>query len=512
MRFGFVGPAYQSQSPLVDSEALINFYVEQAESPNARTAYALYPTPGLSLFAKLAAAAPSVRGLTTVSGRSFAVAGTHLYEFTAAGVTDYGGNPGTANNNILDDGLPALLIAGGTQSGIYPGQLLVASGGTLTAFDLGANAFLVIAGAPANILMIDFIDGFFVALSTGNTWAVSNAEDATTWTGLAVSQVSVFSDQLLALIASNRLLWVFGARRAVAYYLSGAPLFPFDVVSGGFMEVGIAAQYSVARVATAQGTTIMWLGGDERGAGVVFAANGFIPQRVSNHALEYWLSKQVVISDAVGYAMQDQGHNFYVLWFPTANATWVLDMDLGFWHQRSSLVGGAPVAHLGRCHTYNFGRHLIGDRLSGNIYAMSPSYLNENTDVGKFIPIIRTRIGPTISEEGSWMFFNEFQVDFEVGLGPIPPLLDGFGNPRRPYAMFSYSKDFGKTWGVERMIPCGFAGEYRVRAIDRRLGKARNWTPKVTVSDPIAWRIADAYVNATSEHQQRLAKSFAKIS
>lgn len=512
MRFGFVGPAYASESPLADVEALVNFYVEQMESPNSRTPFALYRTPGVNLFVNLSMTAPSVRGIYTVSGRTFSVAGTHLYEITSLGTRmDYGGNPGTPNNNIVDDGLPAIMVAGGTASGLYPGQLLIASGGALTVFNLATDAFVAITTPPVNILMIDFIDGFFIALSSGNSWSVSNPEDCTTWSGLAVSQVSVFSDQLLSLIASNRLLWVFGARRAVAYYLSGAPLFPFDVVSGGFMEVGILAQYSVVRVATKAGTTVMWLGGDERGANVVFAANGFIPQRVSDHGLEFWMSKQANTSDAVGYSMQDQGHNFYVLWFPTANATWVLDADLGFWHQRSSLLKGVAGAHLGRCHTYNFGTHLIGDRASGNVYSLDIRYLNENTGPGKIAPIIRTRIGPTISEESAWMFFNEFQVDFETGLGPIPPLLDPNGAPRDPYAMFSYSKDFGKTWSSEHQIPCGQGGQFRTRAVDRRLGKARNWTPKVSVSDPIAWSIVDAYVNGTQEHQQRLVKSFAKI-
>lgn len=420
-------------------------------------------------------------------------------------VTDYAGG-------LVDDGLPAVMVGGGTASGKYPGQLLIMSGGLLTVFDLATNVFLPTTGAPTQVLMIDFIDGFFIALTAGNAWQVSNAEDATTWSGLAVSQVAVFSDQLLSIIASDRLLWVFGARRAVAYYNSGAPIFPFDVVSSSFMEVGILAQFSVARVATKTGTTIMWLGGDERGGGVVFAANGFTPQRVSDHGLEYWLSKQSQISDAVGFAMQDQGHNFYVLWFPTANATWVLDADLGFWHRRTSLIKGVQAAHLARCHMFDGTSHLVGDRNSGNVYKLSINNLSEVSSIGTS-NIIRTRVGPTIADESSWLPvpINEFQVDFEMGMGPIPPLTDGYGNPRDPIAMFSYSEDFGKTWTDERMIPCGQAGNYRSAAIDRRLGAWRSFTPRVTVSDPINWRIVDAYTNSTQDHQQRLSKSFAKI-
>lgn len=514
MRFGWIGPDYTSISPLADAERLINWRALKVESVNSRTPYVLVGTSGLSLFANLGNF-PSVRGSITAQGRTFKVAGTHLLEIIGTGaVTDYGGTGG--NNNIVDDGLPVTMVVGGTVGGNYPSQLLIASGGAISVFSLASNTFQALTTPPANVLMVEFLDGFFIALSTGNTWSVSAVEDATTWPGISVTQVQVFSDQLLSLIATNRLLWVFGATRAVAYYNSGAPLFPFDVVSGGFMEVGIAAQYSPVRITTRSGTTILWLGGDQRGAGVVYAANGFIPQRVSDSALEYWLS-QNVISDAVGMARQEEGQNFYDLWFPTANTTWTLDVDLGWWHRRSSLVKGVAAAHLGRCHTYNFGKHLIGDRTSGNIYAMSSQFLSENTGPGVFKPIIRTRIGPTISNEGGQLPvpINEFQVDFEMGMGPQPPkapLLDGAGNPRDPLAMFSYSEDFGKTWTPERMIACGQAGQFKNIARDSRLGSWRSWTAKVVVSDPIAWRMVDAYVNGTQDSQERLTKRFAKIS
>jgi hypothetical protein len=254
MRFGFPGSSSKSASPLADAEETINFYLEQNESPNARTPYSLLYTPGLSLFADLSIAAgapiPSVRGEETFSGRTFVVGGTYLFELTAGGVVINYGGAGTANNNIVDDGLPATMVAGGTVGGSYPSQILIASGGTLTVFSLVTNTFQALTTPPTNILMVEYLDGYFIALSSGNSWSVSNPEDATTWPGLAITQVSVFSDQLLALIASDRLLWVFGAKRAVGYYTSGTPIFPFDVASGAFMEVGILAQYSPKRVAT----------------------------------------------------------------------------------------------------------------------------------------------------------------------------------------------------------------------------------------------------------------------
>lgn len=522
MRFGLVGPASQVQSPLANNEQLINWYFEKTESPNAKVGGWLAPTPGIMLFSNLSAAAgtalPSVRGSWITSGRRFFVAGTHLLELTGTGVaTDYGGFGG--NNNIVDDGLPAIMVDAGTVGGAYPSQLLIASGGSLSVFSLVSNTFQAMTTPPTGVQSVEFLDGYFLALSTSgagvNSFSASNAEDATTWSGLSVSQVQVFSDTLLSMKAINRLLWVFGAKRAVAYYLSGAPLFPFDVVSGGFMETGIEAQFSVARVASHQGTTICWLAGDERGGHWVAAANGFTAQRVSDYALEYWMAQQKTgVSDAIGMGRGDQGHNFYDLWFPSANATWTLDIDNGWWHRRSSLVNGVAAAHIGRTHIWDGAFHLVGDRTSGNVYQMTINAYNENVGAGVFNPIIRTRVGPTIESEGGQLTvpINEFQIDLETGLGPIPPLVDAFGNPRDPYLMVSYSEDHGKTWGSERMLACGQAGNNIVPVVDRRLGSWRSWTPKITASDPIPWRVIDGYTNGTQDSEPRYAKSIAKIS
>jgi hypothetical protein len=505
MRFGFVGPAYASPSPLAANEQLINWYPQKIESPNARVPFILLPTSGLSLFANLGNYPTGVRGSGTFNGRTFKVAGTHLIELTTNGVTDFGGFGG--NNNIVDDGLPVTMVCGGTVGGNYPSQLLICSGGTLTVFSLVSNTFQALTTPPANVLMVDFLAGFFCALSSGNSWSVSAVEDATTWPGTAVSQVSIFSDQLLALIECNELIWLLGAKHAAAYYVSGAPLFPFDVTSGGVLNIGILAQFSATRIQTARGgRTLAWIGGDDKSGPTVYALNGYIPQRISDSALEYWLSHNTV-TDAVGMFRQESGQNFFDLWFPTANATWTLDADLGMWHRRAYGVQGA---HLQRSNTYNaaLGGHLIGDRTSGKVFLLNDTNLTDNGAA-----IIRTRVGPTISNEGGQIpvGINEFQVDFEMGLGPQPPLKDAFGNPRDPLAMFSYSEDFGKTFGPERMIPCGQAGNFKAVAIDRRLGSWRSWTPKVTVSDPISWRIADAYVNGTQDQKERYAKSMARI-
>jgi len=61
--------------------------------------------------------------------------------------------------------------------------------------------------------------------------------------------------------------------------------------------------------------------------------------------------------------------------------------------------------------------------------------------------------------------------------------------------MFRSSADGGKTWSNERTMNAGAVGKYKARAYLTRLGKPRMWVPEVSVSDPIPWRVIDAYLN-----------------
>ena len=63
-------------------------------------------------------------------------------------------------------------------------------------------------------------------------------------------------------------------------------------------------------------------------------AKGYTPQRISTGAIEKAWGAYATVADAVSYSVIMDGHEFWVINFPTANATWVYDATLGEWHQR----------------------------------------------------------------------------------------------------------------------------------------------------------------------------------
>lgn len=500
-RFDLIGASYTSSSFNVDAERTVNWMVELIEG-SGKSAKALYPFPGLKVFTTLADS--PVRGEFIFNGRMFVVAGSTLFEVFTNGTS-------TSRGAVANDGNPAVMVCG-------PLHLLVASGGHAYVLVLATNVLTDLTAATTlpNISFVGYSDGFFVALKqNSNQWFASSPLDATTWPGTSTAQVSVFPDNVLALIVDHREALLLGSKQSQFYYDSGATPFPFDIIPGAFIDVGISDPYTLCRLDNSP----FFIGQDERGYRMAWRIQGYNPIRVSNHAIETAWQAYPNDGKAFAYTFQYNGHLFWQVTFPTANggngATHVYDVTIGGWVDRDHFVGGISKAHQTNSHVMAFGMHLVGDPTSGNIYQTSAPVLSGSTwtfcdDAGNAIR--RYRRSPTISIENQWVHHNFINIDAEVGLGPIPPLLDGSGNARDPQLMLRWSNDSGKTWSNINTLNCGQAGNYSVRAIQRRLGRARNRIYEISATDPIPWRIADAYLDADPGHkpQERLVKDLAK--
>lgn len=81
---GFIGSAYKPQGGLLDTQELVNYYLERAESPNARGPQQLLPCPGFEVFCTFPGS--PIRGIFAQNSRTFVVAGSRLYEVSRLGV------------------------------------------------------------------------------------------------------------------------------------------------------------------------------------------------------------------------------------------------------------------------------------------------------------------------------------------------------------------------------------------------------------------------------------------
>ena len=497
--FGFVGPAYVGRSPVIACEQLINLFPELQEAGNSASKgskYNFYGTPGTTVFATLGG---NVRALWGGNNTLYAVGGDTLYQVAVDGSLTTIGTIGSASG-------PAQIVAG--PSGVSA-ALLVWDGSDGSA---GANTWWadgVVAPFPViSSVGITYCNGYFLALRPGGAdWSgdpvpintqdqtqfnVSNIMDGSTWNPLYYG-IKIGAPDALQMIfgpgtpgGGPEELWLFGKKTIEVWYAvpgTASNPFPFQQVQGAFINQGLWASMSIAGLADG----IYYLAGDDRGVGMVVRMNGYIPQRVSTHAIEYliqsWVEAGAYTSAATGYGYQEQGHNFYVLTFPTFG-TIVYDVTENLWHQRGSggSVGGAGITQaLGaQFHAETFGMHLTGDLNSGNIYATS---LSTYQDAGN--PLWRVRAAPHLDQEQLWTFYDQLQLDF----GAYPP---------ESSATFylEISDDGGQTFNSSVTVVVGSGGTSPTRAVWRRLGHSRNRVFRISTQDAVAQAWVDAYLRS----------------
>jgi hypothetical protein len=478
-QIAFCGGTYTNAALASDGEECINLIPEKIEAGDKAGQLYLPKVPGL--LPLLTFPTSPVIGVRDVNGRHFAIAGGIFYEWFLNGTyKSYGSVGFTAG--------PASM----TDSGY---QILMCStwGSQACVFDLRSNILTPGISTLGNFSQVDFVDGFFIGLVLGqNEYQISNIFDATTWSALNYAQIAGTGDTRVGVKADHEQLWLFGNKNTEIWYNSGNANFPFQRVPQAILPMGLAAVASVVQLDNA----VFWLGADERGQGIVYRTNGWVPQRVSNHAMEQQIQGYTKISDAYAYAVQDGGHAIYYITFPSAFAqtevianvkqtiytgvTWGYDVSTGLWHKRLywNPTVSAYQAHLGMCHCVAGGEHIYGDRASGNLYVASHSCYQDNGTALRWL-----RSTPHISNEERWTFFHAIQLYMQTAT--------------TEEIFLRYSNDGGFTWNARPMRGTGGAGQYKTRIKWNMLGRARNRCWEVSGAGNCPTAIVDAFLTFT---------------
>lgn len=469
-QFPFIGPSHSTRVKRLDAQETINLYPEVGGLAS-KNVVSLIGTPGLRLWTTLAGGA--VRGLLRFSATQLiAVVGANIYSVNNLGVGTLIGAADSRNSRVsmASNGSVVMLVTGGSGS---PGYIVdPVAGSTVQILDADFQ------GADR----VGFLDGRFVFNRSGTSQFQWMELYSTDLSGLSIASAEGAPDKLVSLIVDHRELWLPGETSTEVFYNTGDPNAPFQRIDGAFIENGCAAPDTVAKM----NNTTLWLAADERGQGQVVRAQGYTAQPVSDHAVAHAIAGYSRIDDAFAYTYQQEQHHFYVLTFPTAEATWVYDDTSEMWHQRNwrDPVNYTLRRHRSNCHAQFNGMPVVGDFENGNLYYFD---LDHYTDNGALIR--RLRAAPHLSNKDyKWQVYDQLILDMTVGVG----LSSGQGVD--PQIILQWSTDGGYTWGNEHFTSIGRIGETRARAEWRRLGRSRDRIFRVIVTDPVRVEFVGASV------------------
>jgi hypothetical protein len=232
------------------------------------------------------------------------------------------------------------------------------------------------------------------------------------------------------------------------------------------------------------------------------------------------------VGDAISWTYQLEGHEVFVVTFPSLELTWAYDITTQMWHKWLYTADDSSYQrHRGNCCALFQGLVIIGDYENGKLYELDKT---NYTDAGQNIR--RLRRAPHLVTEFQRQYFDELQIQFQPGVAttssfnvvvenvhifylgdiytitadatltiePENTYILGTQNSvdpqttSNPQAMLRWSNDGGSTWSNEHWTSVGKIGKYKNRAIWRRLGMARDRVFEVSVTDPVNFVIVSA--------------------
>lgn len=450
-RIPFTVHSYTHESLPLSAQRVVNWYAEQAPQ-EAKSPAILLPSPDLAVFSTVGLG--PIRGLHQMAEVLYVVSGQNLFQVDRSGVaTDLGsiGLNATGLVTMADNGTQ-LVVVNDNDGYVYERVL-------------ETLAKITDADFP-EVSSVAQLDGYHIYPKlNSDQWILSALRDATSYDALDFATAEGDPDTLLRVHVDHRQVLLMGTRTIEPWYNSGET-FPFNPVSGAFIETGLGAKHAVASL----DNTTFWLGND----GIVYRLNGFTPERVSTHAIEQAIAGFSSIGDARAFGYRWKGHAFFVLTFPN-EGTFVYDAATGLWHEKETF---GQKGWVGCCHVTVYGKEIVGDQDTGAIYTL--------TDQPTGSTIRRLATGSPLYAAGDWAFMPAFEAVFESGVGTTT------GQGVNPKAMLRWSNDGGRTWSNLLTRDIGKAGEFHKRTVWRRLGRFKERVMEVSVSDPVNSRLMGA--------------------
>lgn len=391
-KFDFLNQYYKTKSVDQNQASLINLYLEEDQSKGEYAVIALN-TPGCETFTTLAGGSV-VRCILNHKDVLYAVAGNKFYSINSAGTATERGTLNTSTGivkfaTIFDQ----IMLVDGTN---------------------GYN-YIVSTTTFATITDADFPDTAIDVCSLGETFFVVNLNsdlvnyslesDGLSWDALSFFSAEQNADNLVGIRTTKKELWLFGSSTTECWVATTNATFPYAPIDQVIIEYGCSAKNSIAN----GDGGLFFLGANASGGFRVLRTDAsYQVTPISTRAIAYQIEQLDTVDDAVGFCYQQEGHEFYVLTFPTEAVTFVYDITTGAWHTRTSYISSAYTRWRANCSAFCYGEVFIGDYQSGKVLRLDTSLYREDGQ-----QIEREFNSSPLYGDGNFIQLPMMQIDFE---------------------------------------------------------------------------------------------------
>jgi Phage stabilisation protein len=350
-------------------------------------------------------------------------------------------------------------------------QVFVADGLSGYVFNLAMNFFQQVTDPDfPGATMVAELDGFFVTSTPGtDQFNTSSVDDGLTWDALDFATAESRPDKIVAHVVINREVIFFGELTTEWWFVGGGT---FALDRRTVSAVGCVAPWSVKRA----DNTVLMIGRDEHGSGLVYQIAGYQAKRVSTFALEAELQASTDISAASAFVFQWHGETFYCLQVPGLTKTPVYQLSTGSWFDLADLDSdGQFKAFRAVDYFYAFGAHILLSQ-DGKMWRLSDS-VNKYGDDRR----VCERVSPhSAGRMREIVKYSEFVADVTTG--------EASEAGEEQFVELSWSNDGGRTFGDPVLRSIGEIGERLDPPRWRRLGQARDrvWRLRFSGNSPFA--------------------------
>ncbi len=453
-KFNFLNQSNPGNYPDNNQSRLVNYYLKYIDNQTK----ALYQDISMGKFTCIAVPTPGLKQFSINAGSQnrlgfqhkgvlYCVIDDKFYSVDSSGTKTLRGTLNTSSGPVRYASISnQIILIDGTNGYHYNTD-------TSTATFPIADADFTQTGTG-----IASTDEYFISVpGTSAVWTYSNLVDGLSWN--AADFFSAYNADASNILKTAKRstkgdLWLFGSVSVEIWYNTGDAVTTFSVNKGGNIGYGIAAIDSLVH----KDNAFLWLANSPDGGYDVVGTDGYSVVPISTDSISEKINSFTTVSDARAFLYTQNNHTFYVLTFPTENYTAVYDLTTKFWHERQSYVSGAWGRFAAHWGTFCYGKVLVGDYSSGNIYQLDNLTY---TDVGGVDTYRFIQTSPTFAD-GKRVLFSELTGFFKHGT-------------TTPSFTLSVSKDGGRTFPLSytKAVPTtsvGFSKPIRWQ----RLGSARD--------------------------------------